>query len=154
MQNKLTIPLLALAIIGVGGTVYTIKNSGATSVHAQVVTATTQPTKADDVNGDQNEPQVKSSIQTSDSSTEVNDTFEAEQLKSLAKISDAQAKASAEKSAGGTATTVKLESENGNVVYSVTVNGKEVKIDAGNGSVLRTETAEGADDKGKDGIGD
>lgn len=60
---------------------------------------------------------------------------------SLAKISSDQAKAAVEKSASGSASSVKLEEENGNVVYAATVGTKEVKVDAGNGKVLHTEAA-------------
>jgi len=154
LQKKLAIPLLVLAIVGVGGSAYTLSHAGPTRVSAQSVapqvatqTAIDKPENAadkPDVAGAQKQdPSYTSSIKTQESSTEVDDATEAKQLASLAKISQAEANAAAEKSAGGTATSVKLENENGNVVYAVTVGGKEVKVDAGNGTILATETADG-----------
>lgn len=61
-----------------------------------------------------------------------------------------QAKQTAEKAAGGTATAVELEDEDGVSVYNVQVGDKELKIDAGNGNVLKTEAA-GADDQNNEG---
>lgn len=140
LQNKLAIPLLALAIVGVGGSAYTLSHVGPMTVSAQTTTAADKP----DVAGDQKDPSYTSSIRVNDTQ-EVSDSTEAKQLASLAKISEGQAKAAAEKGAGGTASSVELENENGNVVYAVTVGNKEVKVDAGNGAILHTETADSAD---------
>ncbi len=147
-MNKLTLPVLALAIIGVGGSVYTIANNRANTVHAQTAAVSTQSaTDIPEVNDtpDVQEPKqasITSGVTVPESATEMDDTAENSKLTTLAKISEAQAKAAAEKSVGGTASSVKLEEENGNVVYTVTIGDKEVKIDAGNGSVLRTEAAD------------
>ncbi len=46
---------------------------------------------------------------------------------------------SAEASAKGTASSVKLETENGSLVYAVVMGQNEVKVDAGNGRVLYTD---------------
>jgi uncharacterized membrane protein YkoI len=66
-----------------------------------------------------------------------------QQLATLAKISPDEAKASALKDpmvAGGTVTSVSLDNENGNLVYSVEVvkgsTSYDVKVDAGTGSIL------------------
>lgn len=92
------------------------------------------------------EPSYTSSVKgPAESATEVDDATEAKQLASLAKITPDQAKAAAEKSASQTASSVKLEDENGNVVYAVAVGSQEVKVDAGNGQVLHTEAADGAE---------
>lgn len=154
LQNKLAIPLIALAIVG-GGAAYTISHSGSSTIFAQTPTAQQaqpQTTAADkpenaadkaDVAGADNkqDPSYTSSIKTQDTQ-EVNDATESQQLASLAKISSDQAKTAAEKSAGGTASSVKLENENGNVVYAVTVGSKDVKVDAGNGAILQTDTTD------------
>jgi uncharacterized membrane protein YkoI len=64
---------------------------------------------------------------------------ESAKLQSLAKISPQQAKQSAEKAIGGQASRVKLENEDGNLVYSVIIGEKDVKVDAGNGKILYTD---------------
>ncbi len=143
IQKRLAIPLLALAIIAVGGTVYTINHS-AQPAHAQTPAVQTVIPNAEDKAGDKQEPSYTSSVKApAESATELNDAQEAQQLASLAKISEVQAKAAAEKSAGGTASSVKLEEENGSVVYAVIVGTKEVKVDAGNGAILNTEASDG-----------
>ena len=60
-------------------------------------------------------------------------------LKALAKITLQQAQRAAESAEGGKATEVKLENEDGNLIYAVKIGQKEVTIDAGNGRVLYTE---------------
>ncbi len=81
----------------------------------------------------------------SDGDGETNDDAQDKQsqskLQSLAKITPQQAKQAAETAVGGTATKVKLESENGNLVYAVEIGSKELTIDAGNGQVLSSENA-------------
>lgn len=57
-------------------------------------------------------------------------------LQSLAKISPQQAQQIAENTIGNRASQVKLENEDGNLVYSVIIGEKDVKVDAGNGKIL------------------
>ncbi len=73
-----------------------------------------------------------------DSMSEQSEPQESAKLQSLAKITLQQAQQSAEAALGGKASSVKLESENGNLVYSAIVGQKEVAVDAGNGKVLYT----------------
>jgi uncharacterized membrane protein YkoI len=103
----------------------------------------TTPTTAAET-ADAQGPGYTSSVQVPESTTE-NDQAEAAALQAATKISPDQAKQAALAAVpGGTAGTVDLESENGNVVYAVevTANGTttDVKVDAGNGSVLAQET--------------
>jgi uncharacterized membrane protein YkoI len=78
----------------------------------------------------------------SDGDGEINDDQqEDKKLQALAKITAEQAKQAAETSVGGKASSVKLENEDGNLVYAVEISQKEVKVDAGNGKVLYTENA-------------
>lgn len=160
---KLAIPFLALAIVAGGVCVLTFTHTGTTVANAQSLPpqATQQQsavpdkpeTTADtaDTTGGSNkkDPSYTSSIRVTESAQEQNDVTEAQQLASLAKISQAQAKAAAEKSVGGTATNATLESENGNIVYVVTIGSQEVKVDAGNGAILHTETADTSAETGK-----
>ncbi|MEO9126053.1 MAG: PepSY domain-containing protein [Microcoleus sp.] len=78
----------------------------------------------------------------SDGDGETNDDGKENQqssrLQSLAKITPQQAQAAAEAAKGSTASSVKLENEDGNVVYSVMIGQQEVSVDAGNGKILNT----------------
>jgi uncharacterized membrane protein YkoI len=76
-----------------------------------------------------------------DAKEQVNEPKESSKLQSLARITAQQAQQAAEAAQGGQASGVKLENENGNLVYAVTIGKQEVKVDAGNGKVLYTETA-------------
>jgi uncharacterized membrane protein YkoI len=42
----------------------------------------------------------------------------------------------------GTVASVKLENENGSLVYAVVIGQTEVKMDAGNGRIMRQEAAD------------
>lgn len=64
---------------------------------------------------------------------------QAAQWRSLAKISSAQAKKTAESSIGGTASSINLADRNGGLVYEVIVGDTRVIVDAGNGFVLYSE---------------
>lgn len=70
---------------------------------------------------------------------QVSEQQEAAKLQPLAKITAQQAQKAAETAQGGQSSSVKLENENGNLVYAVVVSQKEVTVDAGNGRVLYTE---------------
>jgi len=67
------------------------------------------------------------------------DQQEAAKLQPLAKITIQEAKQAAQTAVAGTASSVKLENENGNLVYEVVIGQQEVMVDAGNGNVLYTE---------------
>jgi uncharacterized membrane protein YkoI len=69
------------------------------------------------------------------------DQQESAKLQALAKVTPQQAQQAAEAAQGGQASGVKLENEDGNLVYAVEIGKQEVKVDAGNGKVLYTETA-------------
>ena len=87
----------------------------------------------------------------SDGDGEVNDNTEERQeqakLQPLAKITPLQAQQAAKTAVGDTVTKVKLENEDGNLIYSVIVGQKEVAVDAGNGKVLYAENNNQNDDK-------
>ncbi len=127
---KKVLPILAMAIF--------IVSMVSFSVHAQTPTAATQSASTTNPSNDVNEqyPSYAGSITAPEDDTD-------QQLAALATISSEQAKASALKDptvAGGTVTSVSLDNENGNVVYSVEIgNGStsyDVKVDAGTGSIL------------------
>ncbi|MBN3905880.1 MAG: PepSY domain-containing protein [Nostoc sp. NMS1] len=84
----------------------------------------------------------------SDGDGETNDDAqEAAKLQPLAKITAQQAQQTVEASVGGKAKSVKLENEDGNLVYSVEIGQQDVKVDAGNGKVLYAENANQQDEK-------
>jgi uncharacterized membrane protein YkoI len=112
-------------------------------VHAQTQTPTTTTSTASTANTDNdvNEqyPNYTGSITAPENNTD-------QQLAALATINSDQAKASALKDptvAGGTVTSVSLDNENGNLVYSVEITkgstAYDVKVDAGTGSILFIE---------------
>ncbi|MFN6536567.1 MAG: PepSY domain-containing protein [Nostoc sp. EkiNYC01] len=87
----------------------------------------------------------------SDGDGETNDDAqeqqEAAKLQPLAKITAQQAQQAAETSVGGKAKSVKLENEDGNLVYAVEIGQQDVKVDAGNGKVLYAENGNQQDEK-------
>ncbi len=124
------LPILATALVLIPAIFF--------AVHAQASTATA-PTA--NPNNDVNEqyPNYTGSIKAPENATE-------QQLATLAKISPDQAKASALKDptvAGGTVTSVSIDNENGNLVYSVQIikgsTSYDVKVDAGTGNILFIE---------------
>jgi uncharacterized membrane protein YkoI len=70
---------------------------------------------------------------------QTNDQSEAAKLAPLAKITTQQAQKFAEAAQGRKSGSVKLENEDGNLVYAVAIGQKEVMVDAGNGRVLYSE---------------
>ncbi|MFB2771842.1 PepSY domain-containing protein [Pelatocladus sp. BLCC-F211] len=89
--------------------------------------------------------------ETSDGDGETNDDVqeqqEANKLQILAKITPQQAQQTAEAFVGAKANSIKLENENGNLVYAVKIGQQDVSVDAGNGKVLYTENANQQDEK-------
>ncbi|MEH1932875.1 MAG: PepSY domain-containing protein [Nostoc sp.] len=84
----------------------------------------------------------------SDGDGETNDDAqEVAKLQPLAKITGKQAQQAAETSAGRKASSVKLENEDGNLIYAVEIGQQEVTVDAGNGKVLYVENANQQDEK-------
>jgi uncharacterized membrane protein YkoI len=86
---------------------------------------------------------VAIAAEASDGDGETNDDTQDQQgsakLQQLAKITPQQATQAAEAKQGGKAGSVKLENENGTLVYAVIVGKTEVIVDASNGRVLSTE---------------
>jgi hypothetical protein len=81
----------------------------------------------------------------------MNEADESATLQGQATITADQAQAAAEAAnAGAKVIEVKLDDENGVLVYSVQLdNGLDVKVDAGNGSILHTEQADGDNEAGE-----
>ena len=71
---------------------------------------------------------------------DLNKTEEAAALASLATITADQASATARAQVPGDIQKVELDNENGSLVYSVEIGGKDVKVDAGTGAVLHIES--------------
>lgn len=82
-------------------------------------------------------------IEASDGDGETNDDMKAQQevmqLQPLAKITAQQAQQTAETAQKAKASGVKLENEDGNLVYTVTIGQQEVAVDAGNARILYVE---------------
>jgi uncharacterized membrane protein YkoI len=132
MKTSTTIALVvtlsgALGIAGLGRTVYAVQSSDPVAV----------------VSGHRSNTQI-AEASSGDGDGETNDDAQEQQesarLRSLAKITPQQAQASAEAAYSGRASSIKLENDDGNLVYAVVIGQKEVKVDAGNGKVLYTES--------------
>lgn len=78
-----------------------------------------------------------------DEATSPKEQAEAARYQKLARITADQARSAALAAVPGTATSVELENEDGNLVYGVSVKTsageRDVKVDAGNGKVLHIE---------------
>jgi hypothetical protein len=93
--------------------------------------------------------QIIKLAEVSDGDGEADDAQESAKLKSLAKITALQAKQSAEANSGGSASSIKLENKDGNLLYAVIIGQTEVKVDAGNGRVLYTKAVNSQDETTK-----
>lgn len=89
-------------------------------------------------------PAYKSSIQLppEQKGVELPNAQEEAQLRSLTRITPQQAAQAAQAAVPGTASSVKLEDEDGNLVYKVVIGQTEVIVDAGNGRVLHQEAVD------------
>lgn len=90
---------------------------------------------------DDQEPQLNGSIAVPQGQDEgVSEADEAAALAPLAQITADEASAAAQAEVPGDVQKVELENENGSLVYSVEIAGKDVKVDAGTGAVLHIES--------------
>ncbi|OKH26583.1 peptidase [Hydrococcus rivularis NIES-593] len=153
-SKKIALAAALMSILGVGAVIKTVSASPSQN--------SVQVAQASDGDGEANDateaPEIMKNgvhhtkiAQASDGDGETNDDQEEQQedkkLQALAKITAEQAKQAAETSVGAKASSVKLENEDGNLVYAVEIGQKEVKVDAGNGKVLYTENANQESDK-------
>jgi len=105
-----------------------------------------QQDDADDAAGedadDVQEPQLNGSIAVPEGQDEgLSEADEAAALAPLATVTPDEAIAAAAQAEGpGDLGKVELENENGSLVYSVEIGGKDVKVDAGTGAVLHIES--------------
>ncbi|MBD2316385.1 PepSY domain-containing protein [Phormidium tenue] len=86
------------------------------------------------------EREMSETRETGESRDDLIDANQSAKLRALAKITPQQAQQAAEATVAGKATSVKLENEDGSLVYSVAIAQQEVKVDAGNGRVLYTDS--------------
>ena len=160
MGNRLTkigAGLAALAALALGGAALASGGSPSTPPPAAAqpggTAADTETNdtgqKADTETAGDQSPAYSSSIKVPEQNG-VSDQAEAATLAAKATVTPAQAKDAALAAAPGTAGKVELDSENGNLVYSVEVTKAggttvDVKVDAGNAKVLAQEAGEGAE---------
>ena len=87
------------------------------------------------------EPKLNGSIAVPEGQSDnLSEADEAAALAPLAKITPDEASAAAQAQVPGQVQKVELDDENGSLVYSVEIGGKDVKVDAGTGAVLHIET--------------
>ena len=130
MNNKVKI---ALAVTGIGivGLIGIGRSSFAqTAVQSPVAVLQQQKQVVEPAGGDGD----------GEKNDDLKENQESAKLQKLAKITPQQAQQAAEAAQGGKASSVKLENENGNVVYSVAIGKAEVTVDAGNGRILSTNS--------------
>lgn len=115
------------------------------AVRAQTPSQPAVTQQAEDADNVQ-EPQLNGSIQVAqDQANAQSEADEAAALAPLATITSDQAVAAAQAQVPGQVQQVELDNENGSLVYSVEIDGKDVKVDAGTGTVLHVEQP-GAED--------
>ena len=130
MNNKVKIAL-AVAGVGIVGLIGISHSSFAQSaVHSRVAVFQPQKQIIEPVGGNGD----------GEKNDDLQEQQESAKLQKLAKITLQQATQAAETAQGGKANSVKLENENGNVVYSVAIGKAEVTVDAGNGRILSTNS--------------
>ena len=128
MNNKVKIALAGVAIVGLVG--ISRSSFAQAAIQNPIAVLRQQKQAVELARGD-------GDGETNDDAKEKQDSTK---LQSLSKITPQQAQQAAEAAQGGKASSVKLENENGNVVYSVVIGKTEVTVDAGNGRILSTET--------------
>lgn len=151
-STKIALASALMSVLGVGAVVKTVSASPSQN--------SIQVAQVSDGDGEANDateaPEVMNNgvhhtkiAQASDGETndDQQEQQEDKKLQALAKITAEQAQQAAETSVGTKASSVKLENEDGNLVYAVEISQKEVKIDAGNGNVLYTENANQENDE-------
>lgn len=119
--------------VGAAGVAAAATNSSSSTPSGSTAASTATDTQ-------QQDPSYQSSV-TSPEQANQSEADEAKALEAAAKISPDQARQAALAAVPGTAGSVSLDNENGNVVYSVQITDSsgtvtDVKVDAGNGSVL------------------
>ncbi len=124
-STKIALTAALIGTLGIGAVVRTVYASPSHKI--------VQVAEADDGDGETND--------------DAHESQEAAKLQPLAKITAQQAQKAAETSVNGKARGVKLENEDGNLVYAVEIGQQFVKVDAGNNKVLYTENASQEDEK-------
>jgi uncharacterized membrane protein YkoI len=146
--QELTVALIAKRNVALIATVIVVAGLGAAGV------AAASGGIGDTGSDSEKEQHVVGTIKApAESATEQDDTQEAAALQALARVTPEEAKATAAQAAGGSATAVEIEEEDGYVVYEVEVTTKsgitDVTVDAGSGKVLLQEQ-EGPEDSSND----
>ena len=132
MNNKVKIALAA-AGVGIVGLIGIGRASFAqTAVQSPIAVLQQQKQAVEPAGGDGD----------GETNDDAQEKQESTKLQKLAKITPQQAQQAAEAAQGGKASSVKLENEHGNVVYSVVIGKAEVTVDAGNGRILSTENSQ------------
>lgn len=120
-STKLILTVAIAGTLGLGGLAKLV-NATQTQSQISVMPHSTQKVEKSDGDGETND--------------DMKDQQESKTLQSLAKITPQQAQRSAETAEKGKATSVRLENEDGNLVYTVVIGQKKVTVDAGNAHVL------------------
>jgi uncharacterized membrane protein YkoI len=169
LERRLFLGAAALALLGLAGAAVTITSQGAFAGNDNAACATrdeaddaaetgseeadtdsvedecgSQDEAGDSAEGDADDDQdrqLNGSIRVDESQyAGLSETDESAALASLATITPEQAIAAARAEVPGDSQKVELDNENGSLVYSVEIGGKDVKVDAGTGAVLHVDS--------------
>lgn len=168
LERRLFLGVTALAVLGLAGAAVTATSQGVFAGNGNETCATqdeaddaeeagTEQADTDAVEDecgpqdeadagegdgdDSQDPQLNGSIRVDESKYDgLSETEESAALASLATITPEQAIAAAQAEVPGASQKVELDNENGSLVYSVEIGGKDVKVDAGTGAVLHVES--------------
>ncbi|GBF82938.1 PepSY domain-containing protein [Aphanothece sacrum] len=130
-SSKIILGIALLSTLGISGLVQAI-NTKQVKLPVAVISSQHKPYQVAEVPGGDGDGEINDDAQ---------EQKESANLQSLAKIGPQQAQQAAEKAIGSQASQVKLENEDGNLVYSVIIGQKDIKVDAGNGKILYTDTS-------------
>ncbi|MBL1210023.1 hypothetical protein [Geminocystis sp. GBBB08] len=128
-STKITLTVALLSTLVLGNVVKAVNTTQKQGIVATVKTHTKIVQVAEAIDGDGE----------GETNDDIKESQESAQLESLAKITPQQAQQVAEEVIGSQATAVRLENEDGNLVYSVIIGQNDVKIDAGNGTFLYSD---------------
>lgn len=137
MKNsvKTALAIGLVTTLGAGGAALMANAEGNSPTSTRIAQSADSETNEGPENGVENEANEGPE----NGSEDANEAQEMAQYQSLAKITPEQAQQTAEADQSSTATKVKLDEEDGSLVYKVEFTNAEVLVDAGDGKILKTE---------------
>lgn len=137
MKNlvKTALGIGLLAALSAGGAALVANAEGSSPAAVRIAQGTAQAADSESNEGTKNEANEGPE----NGAEDANEAGEMTQYQALATITSEQAQRTAEAAQGGAASKVKLDEEDGSLVYKVKFANAEVLVDAGSGKILKTE---------------